>query len=134
MSDFLNKMARTSRARAEAVTRTFKSSDLDRPVHPLRLTGFDLIAEIKERSPAQGELSANAGNRTDRAKLYVEGGAAAISVLTEPEHFDGTLAHLGEVVDAVGAFSAWMRAFSPGSSGSALAIKSFITDQCEFEP
>ena len=101
MSDFLNKMARTSRARAEAVTRTFKPSDLDRPAYPLRLTGFDLIAEIKERSPAEGELSADAGNRSDRAKLYVEGGAAAISVLTEPEHFDGTLSHLGEVVDAV---------------------------------
>lgn len=101
MSDFLNNMARTSRARAEAVTRTFRSSDLDRPAHPLRLADFDLIAELKDRSPAEGELSANAGNRIERARHYVEGGAAAISVLTEPEHFDGALSHLADVVAAV---------------------------------
>ena len=100
MSDFLNNMARTSRDRADAVTRTFKSSDLDRPAHPLRLSGFDLIAELKDRSPAEGELSANSGNRIERARHYVAGGAAAISVLTEPERFDGALSHLAEVVAA----------------------------------
>jgi indole-3-glycerol phosphate synthase len=67
----------------------------------LRLTGFDLIAELKNRSPAEGELNTNAGNRIERAQRYVEGGATAISVLTEPAHFDGALAHLDEVVDAV---------------------------------
>ena len=32
---------------------------------------------------------------------YASGGAAAISVLTEPQRFDGQLAHLEEVVEAV---------------------------------
>lgn len=101
MSDFIGQMAKTSAARAAAVTRTFKAGDLDLPAHPLRLDGFDLIAEIKDRSPAEGGLTANAGNRTERAHQYVNGGAAAISVLTEPDRFDGALSHLEEVVAAV---------------------------------
>jgi indole-3-glycerol phosphate synthase len=36
-----------------------------------------------------------------RARAYADGGAAAISVLTEPSRFDGELAHLEEVVAAV---------------------------------
>ena len=101
MSNFLKEMSQASWARAAAVTRRFTSSDLDSPAHPLSLCGFDLIAEIKDRSPAEGELAENAGSRTERAALYVEGGAAAISVLTEPDRFDGTLSHLEEVVRAV---------------------------------
>jgi indole-3-glycerol phosphate synthase len=103
MSNFLEQMARSSALRAEAVTRTFTSTELDRPAFPLRLAGFDVIAEIKNRSPAEGELSATDDNRQARAALYVDGGAAAISVLTEPDRFDGALAHLEEVVAAVSA-------------------------------
>jgi indole-3-glycerol phosphate synthase len=105
MSDFLKEMATASRARAEAAKRTFTSAELERTVHPLRLSGFDLIAEIKDRSPAEGELVTSVGNRCDRALSYVDGGAAAISVLTEPERFDGALSHLEEVVTAVSSSS-----------------------------
>lgn len=103
MSDFLNTMARSSLARATAVKRTFTASDLDRPAHPLCVDGFGVIAEIKDRSPAEGKLTENAGTRAARAQLYVDGGAAAISVLTEPDRFDGALSHLEEVVDVVSA-------------------------------
>jgi indole-3-glycerol phosphate synthase len=41
------------------------------------------------------------GSRAERARQYVDGGAAAISVLTEPSRFAGTLTHLREVVAAV---------------------------------
>jgi indole-3-glycerol phosphate synthase len=58
------------------------------------LQGFDLIAEIKDRSPAEGSLANSEKARVDRAANYVQGGAAAISVLTEPTRFDGELAHL----------------------------------------
>ncbi len=102
MSDFLKVMAEASAVRAAAVTRAFAPGDLDRPSHPLCLSGFDLIAEIKNRSPAEGELATDAGDRCDRVQQYVDGGAAAISVLTEPERFDGALAHLEDVVQAVG--------------------------------
>ena len=101
MSDFLQSMASHSAARAAAVSPSFSSSDFDKPVVPLKLSGFDVIAEIKDRSPAEGNLSAGSSDRSGRAKSYAAGGAAAISVLTEPSQFDGELTHLEEVVGAV---------------------------------
>lgn len=107
MTDFLQQMASSSRARAELAAATrFHSSDFDRNVIPLTLDGFDIIAEIKDRSPAEGALAENSDEsasalRRSRAAAYEAGGAAAISVLTEPSRFDGALEHLEEVVDAV---------------------------------
>ena len=103
MSDFLDTMAASSRARANAVRRRFTDDELDRPAFPLQLDRFDLIAEIKNRSPAEGELSAGAVDLAGRARQYVAGGAAAISVLTEPDRFDGELGHLEAVVAATAA-------------------------------
>jgi len=100
MSDFLQMMAAGSRERA-AMAASFSSSDFDKPVVPLTLAAFDVIAEIKERSPAEGDLSYGDSDRNSRARAYAAGGAAAISVLTEPSRFDGELAHLEEVVAAV---------------------------------
>lgn len=100
MSDFLQKMAKLSAERASAA-RPPAAADLDRPVIPLRLGAFDIIAEIKARSPAEGELAAPDLARGELATKYVDGGAAAISVLTEPSRFDGSLGHLDEVVAAV---------------------------------
>ena len=101
MSDFLQTMASHSAARAAAVSPSFSSSDFDRPVVSLTLGAFDVIAEIKDRSPAEGDLSCGDSDRISRAEAYAAGGAAAISVLTEPSRFDGDLAHLEEVVAAV---------------------------------
>ena len=103
MNDFLADMAKSSAARAAEVG-TFSDADFDKPVVPLALSAFDLIAEIKNRSPAEGQLSDSqlpAGTLGTRARAYAEGGAAAISVLTEPSRFDGALVHLEEVVAAV---------------------------------
>jgi len=50
---------------------------------------FDLIAEIKPRSPAEGELGGS--ELEERASAYQEGGARMLSVLTEPEAFGGSL-------------------------------------------
>jgi indole-3-glycerol phosphate synthase len=101
MSDFLQTMASQSAARAAGVSPSFSSSDFDKPLLPLKLGPFDVIAEIKDRSPAEGDLSAGNPDRSRRAKSYAAGGAAAISVLTEPSRFDGDLSHLEEVVGAV---------------------------------
>lgn len=101
MSDFLHSMAAKSAERAASIDRRFKARDFDLPVAELELHGFDLIAEIKERSPSAGELPSRAGGRAERAVLYRRGGAAAISVLTEPESFGGDIAHLREVAAAV---------------------------------
>ncbi len=101
MSDFLKTMAASSAARAAAAPSRFSSADFDLPVVPLVPGGFDVIAEIKERSPAEGALGSGDSDRIGRAQRYAAGGAIAISVLTEPSRFDGDLAHLAEVAAAV---------------------------------
>jgi len=96
--DFLGVMAASSAARAaEAIVPAV--IDCIRP--QLATDGFGIIAEIKNRSPAEGALAAPDADRSARARLYADAGAAAISVLTEPDRFDGHLDHLAEVVEAV---------------------------------
>jgi len=60
----------------------------------------NIIAECKRRSPSKGVL-ADAYDPVRIARAYQDGGAAAISVLTEPTFFDGTLAHLSAVRQVV---------------------------------
>ena len=88
MSDFLQQMAKHSAERAADIDQV-RSAELDKPLAPLLLGSFDVIAEIKGRSPAEGELAGEDLDRAGRARRYAEGGAAAISVLTEPSRFDG---------------------------------------------
>jgi len=58
----------------------------------LRRPGMGLIAEVKRASPSAGEIAeADPGRQAAR---YQEGGARAISVLTEARHFGGSLADL----------------------------------------
>jgi indole-3-glycerol phosphate synthase len=61
-----------------------------------------VIAEVKRRSPSRGEINAHL-DPASRARAYIEGGAAAISVLTEPMHFGGSEADLVQVRDAIDA-------------------------------
>lgn len=63
-------------------------------------TTVNILAECKRRSPSRGILKADY-DPVAQALAYVRGGAAAISVLTEPSFFDGDLAHLQAVRDAV---------------------------------
>lgn len=99
MSDFLQSMAALSAERAAAAAVPDVANA--KPVVPLALGAFDVIAEIKDHSPAEGELASENIERTTQAQRYATGGAAAISVLTEPSRFAGSLQHLVEVVDAV---------------------------------
>ena len=60
----------------------------------------NVIAECKRRSPSRGVLAAQY-DPVSIARKYEAGGAAAISVLTEPTFFDGALGHLTAVREAV---------------------------------
>ena len=60
----------------------------------------NVIAECKRRSPSRGVLAPQY-DPVAIARKYEAGGAAAISVLTEPTFFDGALAHLTAVREAV---------------------------------
>jgi indole-3-glycerol phosphate synthase len=109
MSDFLADMARSSAARAAEAARRVPLAALRRraaetpAAPPLRLSplGFDVVAEIKLRSPAVGALQDPARDRLGRIEAYARGGAAAVSVLTEPSRFDGSLEHLREAAAAL---------------------------------
>lgn len=100
VDSFLDRMAASSRERAKAARLNEPIGSLaqrartsPRPL-PLELAGFDLIAELKLRSPAGGGLAGEAFDPGEQLDAYVAGGAAAVSVLTEPDEFQGRLAHL----------------------------------------
>ena len=57
--------------------------------------GPSLIAEVKRSSPSVGHIADT--DPADRARSYADGGAAAVSVLTEGRHFGGSLEDLRAV-------------------------------------
>ncbi len=59
-----------------------------------------VIAEVKRRSPSKGWINADI-SAPDQAAAYEAGGAAAISVLTEPAHFGGSIEDLLAVRERV---------------------------------
>ncbi len=109
MGGFLDDMASLSAARVAEAVRHESVDALERrarraaPSAPLRLSasGFDIIAELKLRSPAAGPLSNESEDWLGRVAAYARGGAAAVSVLTEPSRFDGSLEHLRRAAAAL---------------------------------
>ena len=110
--DFLEKMYGRSRARAAGLT---APSVYPFSVRPFKaaLKGMAVIAEVKYATPKDGMLGI-----TDDPATIVQGyetlGASAISCLTEPEFFKGSLEHLS---------AARMACTLP------LMMKDFITDE-----
>ncbi|MFQ5471519.1 MAG: indole-3-glycerol phosphate synthase TrpC [Dehalococcoidia bacterium] len=78
-------------------------------------TKISLIAEVKKASPSKGLLRADF-DPIDIANRYATSGAAAISVLTDAKHFQGSLEHLESIREAL-----------PG--GPPLLRKDFIFDE-----
>jgi indole-3-glycerol phosphate synthase len=66
------------------------------PMPPLRL-----LCEFKRASPSKGVLNAEA-DPVAQARLYEAGGAAAMSIVTEPDHFQGDLSWMAAIRAAVG--------------------------------
>ncbi len=99
--DFLAGMAAASRVRSAAAQAELPERELRArlrdfgPAPALILGAFDLIAEVKLRSPAAGLLRpAGVEDVGARVATYAQAGAAAVSILTEPSRFDGSLADL----------------------------------------
>lgn len=104
----LGTLTREAHERAAAVARQLpelraRAADAP-PVRPfaqaLRGDCLRVIAEVKRASPSKGAIAPGL-DAADQARAYVTGGAAAISVLTEPTRFGGTMADLASVTAAV---------------------------------
>ena len=108
-ADFLADMAESSRARVREARAACSESELlaraqatpEAPRLSLSATGFDLLAELKLRSPALGQLQSGVPDIAGRVLDYAAAGAAAVSVVTEPTRFDGSLLHLQAAVQAL---------------------------------
>jgi len=108
-ADFLQQMAGSSRERVRVAQAQRSSSEIlalakataEPPALVANPGGFDLIAEVKLRSPAAGQLKGGDENVDARVTSYAAAGAAAISVLTEPSRFDGSMDHLQSAARAL---------------------------------
>ena len=96
----LNEMMQHSAERARRLRSQTSLADLRRraletaPAPPLVLSEFDVLAEVKWRSPSGGNFQPPpdlARATAERAVRYAEAGAVAVSVLTEPRRFGGDL-------------------------------------------
>ena len=63
----------------------------------LRSKSVSLLTEVKRRSPSKGAI-AQGLDAVAQARAYVAGGAAGLSILTEPAHFGGSVDDLRNVV------------------------------------
>lgn len=110
-TDFLAEMAELSlarvvRARADLAESALRARALAAvPAPKLVLGRFDVMAEVKLKSPSAGVLmrqpATALGEVWSRARAYHRGGACAVSVLTEPTRFDGSMAQLSTAARAV---------------------------------
>lgn len=107
---FLEAMADSSRRRVHSAQGRLSYRELAgrierMPAPPeLRLDPrFDVFAEVKLRSPAGGATRPARDDLRSRIGAYATGGAAAVSVLTEPSRFDGSMDHLESASQELGA-------------------------------
>ena len=108
----LDTLADEARQRVEASLPTVNETEMmrrayDTPVRPgflfesgLAGDGLSFICEVKRASPSRG-LIAPHFPYLGIARDYAQGGAAGISVLTEPRHFLGSDQYLTEIAGAV---------------------------------
>ena len=104
----LGRLAERARARADRLgdARYWERKAAASPRPPsfsaaLKSNTVSVIAELKRRSPSKGALNESM-KVSERARLYGEGGAAALSILTEPSEFGGSLEDLQAVRQVVG--------------------------------
>ena len=120
---FLAEMYEAARARAALVREAHPRRPQPRPSGPSfidalrhpRHGGLAVIAEIKRASPSKGVLAADL-DAAAQAAAYQAGGADAVSVLTEPQRFHGSLDDLRAAV---------------GACDLPVLRKDFLVDECQ---
>lgn len=101
--DVLRRIADRRRGQVEEMKRRLPAHELRRRLPPPRPAGrleralrrptgapLRLICEVKRASPSRGALNPTA-DPLEYARLYQKGGAAALSLVTEPDSFGGSL-------------------------------------------
>lgn len=115
MNDVLEKIVARTRARLDQEPFAEPQPRAERFAfaQALRAPGVRVIAEIKSASPSAGSIIANPDVESI-ARQYAAGGAAAISIVTEPEFFQGSHDWIRRAADA---------------SGLPVVMKDFIVDE-----
>ena len=85
-----------ARPLAELISLCGEGAESHRLLQSLRQPGTRLIAEVKRKSPAKGDLKLDA-DAPALASTYLSAGAAAVSVLTDERFFSGSDADLQAV-------------------------------------
>ena len=108
MAGILEEIVRVKRTEMERLKVEVPLSELERRIGdqnpPLNLAGalwgsaVRIIAEVKKASPTRGVLKSDF-DPVSLATAYADNGAAAISVLTNVDHFQGRIEHLDVVSD-----------------------------------
>jgi indole-3-glycerol phosphate synthase len=103
VSTYLDQILDATRLRVAGDKRRISFNDLDRDASGLDeprnfggavcASGISLIAELKRASPSAGPIHMDADPETV-AQAYQRGGARALSVLTEPQFFHGSIEDL----------------------------------------
>jgi indole-3-glycerol phosphate synthase len=103
----LERIIEAKRSRVEAAKKSFALSPVEPVSQPLRFSqalsdssGPHIIAEFKRASPSKGVINDTLGP-VEVAAAYRDGGASAISVLTEEDFFAGSIADLKSVRETV---------------------------------
>ncbi len=90
--------AKAIQGRTAEFTRAVDSRPSGRSLRQaLRHASVALLTEVKRQSPSKGPIATGL-NAVVQARAYAEGGAAAMSILTEPAHFGGSIDDLRSVV------------------------------------
>ena len=92
--------AAAARLRLDEFRRSVPPAPAPSLEHALSADGLSVIAEVKRRSPSAGAIDVGLDPGAV-ASSYTAGGCAAVSVLTEPQYFGGSLEDLAAVRAAV---------------------------------